>query len=245
MKEIYLIRHTTPAVAKGICYGQTDLDITDSFSEEAAIIRQHLPDVMVAVHSSPLQRCHRLASHLFPAHPIVLHPELMEIHCGEWEMKGWDELPKDEVEPWMKDFVQIRIPGGESYLDLHQRVTRCYEGIIAGSAGQQAEDGGRPATGGRPAESGGRPAESSGRPAAGEGQTQGPGPVAIVAHGGVIRSILSYITNTPLIDSFKVFSLHYGCVIRLFGETAPLQYEMLSNLAQEQKEQHKPRSFYK
>lgn len=222
MKEIYLIRHTTPAVAKGICYGQTDLDITDSFSEEAAIIRQHLPDVMVAVHSSPLQRCHRLASHLFPTHPIVLHPELMEIHCGEWEMKGWDELPKDEVEPWMKDFVQIRIPGGESYLDLHQRVTRCYEGISAGSAGQQVEDGGRPAASGRQAESGERPAT-------GEGQTQGPGPVAIVAHGGVIRSILSYITNTPLIDSFKAFSLHYGCVIRLFGETAPLQYEMLSN----------------
>lgn len=203
MKEIYLIRHTTPAVAKGICYGQTDLDITESFNEEAAIIRRHLPEGIVAVHSSPLQRCHRLASHLFPAHPIFLHHELMEIHCGQWEMKGWDELPKEEVDPWMKDFVQIRIPGGESYLDLHQRVTRCYEAIKAAS-----------------------------------------GPLAIVAHGGVIRSILSYITGTPLIDSFKMFSLHYGCVIHLFGETEPLQYEMLSNLPPEQKEQHKPKSFY-
>ncbi|HWK05413.1 MAG TPA: alpha-ribazole phosphatase [Puia sp.] len=203
MKEIYLIRHTTPAVAKGVCYGQTDLDITESFKEEAAVIRQHLPEGIVAVHSSPLQRCSRLASHLFPAHPIVLHDELMEIHCGQWEMRSWDDLPKEEIDPWMKDFVQIRIPGGESYLDLHQRVTRCYEAIRTAS-----------------------------------------GPLAIVAHGGVIRSILSYITDTPLINSFKVFSLHYGCVIRLSGEADPLQYEILSNLAPEQKEQHKPRSFY-
>jgi alpha-ribazole phosphatase len=194
-------------VAKGICYGQTDLDITESFNEEAAIIRQHLPEGIVAVHSSPLQRCHRLASHLFPGFPIALHNELMEIHCGQWEMKGWDELPKEEVEPWMKDFVQIRIPGGESYLDLHQRVTRCYEAIRGGSPVQA-------------------------------------GPLAIVAHGGVIRSILSYITDTPLIDSFKVFALHYGCVIRLFGEEGPLQYEILSNLPPQEKEQHKPKSFY-
>lgn len=215
MNEIYLIRHTTPAVAKGVCYGQTDLDITESFNGEAAVIRQHLPEGIAAVYSSPLQRCSRLASHLFPAHPIVLRDELMEIHCGEWEMRGWDDLPKEEIDPWMKDFVQIRIPGGESYLDLHTRVTRCFEAIRATSAGALK------ATSGASAE-----------------------PLAIVAHGGVIRSILSYITNTPLIDSFKVFSLHYGCVIRLFGETDPLQYEILSNQAPEQKEQHKPRSFY-
>src|ERR1700732_2888454 len=101
MKEIYLIRHTTPLVAKGICYGQTDLDITDSFNEEAAIIGQYLPEKMESVHSSPLQRCSRLASHLFPAHSMDLHNELMEIHCGEWEMKGWDELPKEVIDPWM------------------------------------------------------------------------------------------------------------------------------------------------
>jgi broad specificity phosphatase PhoE len=53
----------------------------------------------------------------------------MEVHCGEWEMRSWDELPKEEVDPWMADFVQVRIPGGESYLDLHQRVTQCWESI--------------------------------------------------------------------------------------------------------------------
>jgi alpha-ribazole phosphatase len=169
MDNIFLIRHTTPAVAKGICYGQTDLDITESFAEEAEAIRGHLPSGpsgIVAVYSSPLQRCSRLARHLFPDHSPTLLPQLMEVHCGKWEMRSWDELPKEEVDPWMADFVQVRIPGGESYLDLHQRVTQCWETIRATTAS---------------------------------------GDVAIVAHGGVIRSILSGITGTQLIDSFKVF----------------------------------------
>lgn len=208
MSDIYLIRHTTPAVGKGICYGQTDLDVTESFAEEAAVIRQHLPAGFSSVHSSPLQRCARLATHLFPGRPIQLDPRLMEIHCGEWEMRGWDDLPKEVVDPWMKDFVQVRIPGGESYLDLHQRVTGSFLNIC-----NSRHTGDGAAT-------------------------------AIVAHGGVIRSILSHITGTPLIDSFKVFSLYYGCVIRVYGRPEDLRYEILSNQAPAEKEQHKPKSFY-
>ena len=34
--EIYLVRHTTPDVAKGICYGQADIDVTATFLAEAA-----------------------------------------------------------------------------------------------------------------------------------------------------------------------------------------------------------------
>jgi len=206
MNDIYLIRHTTPDVGKGICYGQTDLDVIESFPEEAAAIRQYLPDDVSSVHSSPLQRCARLAAHLFPGHAATLHPRLMEIHCGEWEMKGWDDLPKEIVDPWMNDFVNIRIPGGESYLDLHQRVTECFHHI--------------------------------------RGNARHEGPIAIVGHGGVIRSILSHITQTPLIDSFKVFSLYYGCVIRLYSAPEGLRHEILYNQAPSEKEQHKPRRFY-
>ena len=207
MNDIFLIRHTTPAVGKGICYGQTDLDVIGSFPEEAAVIRQCLPESFSAVHSSPLQRCARLAAHLFPGHTVALQPRLMEIHCGEWEMKGWDDLPKELIDPWMNDFVNIRIPGGESYLDLHQRVTECFHQIR-------------------------------------DNAVQNQGPIAIVGHGGVIRSILSHITGTALIDSFKVFSLHYGCVIRLYGAPLDLRHEILYNQPPAEKEQHKPRRFY-
>ena len=219
MPEIYLIRHTTPAVAKGVCYGQTDLDVTETFDDEADFIRESLPAKFAAIYSSPLRRCALLAQRLFPGDPILLREQLMEIHCGEWEMRPWDELPKDEIDPWMADFVNIRIPGGESYIDLHSRVSQCFEEIStaavdAGSVHQTPAN-------------------------------QPQGPVAIVAHGGVIRSILAGLTGTPLIDSFKAFSLHYGCVIRLQPTAEGWEHTVLSNNAPAEKEQHKPSSFYK
>ena len=196
--EIYLVRHTAPAIEKGICYGQSDLDITGSFLNEAAIIQQHLPSNIVAVYSSPLKRCTKLAAHLFPNHPIQLDDQLMEINCGMWEMKRWDDIPATEIAPWMKDFVNVRIPGGESYIDLLERVSNSFNTIH-----------------------------------------QQPGASAIIAHGGVIRSILSYITNTPLKDSFNVFSLHYGCVIKITTKENCFHHEVLSNIPHE-KETHKP-----
>jgi len=208
--EIYLIRHPTPAVAGGICYGQTDLDITDSLPEEAAVIRRVLPNDIGAIHSSPLQRCTKLAGHLFPSRSVVLHKELMEIHCGEWEMRRWDDLPPEEIDPWMKDFVRVRIPGGENYLDLHERATGCFKKILT-----------------RTDRPGADPAD---------------GIAAIITHGGVIRSILSYITGTPLAASFDAFTLRVGCVVKVSGREDSLQYEILSNVSRE-KERHKPSRF--
>jgi alpha-ribazole phosphatase len=205
MAEIYLIRHTTPAVEKGICYGQTDLDVTESFEEEAAGIRECLPDGFASVYSSPLRRCSMLAERLFPGTSLLLREQLMEIHCGEWEMRGWDQLPREAIDPWMADFVNIRIPGGESYIDLHNRVSRCWEEIVA---------------------------------------VAGSEPIAVVAHGGVIRSILAGLTGTPLIDSFKVFALHYACVVRIRDGSGGLVHTVLANRAPAEKEQHKPSRFY-
>ena len=118
--EIFLIRHTTPLVAKGTCYGQTDLDVTESFSQEASAILEHIPTNIIKVYSSPLQRCAKLANTLFPSHSIEWHNDLMELNCGEWEMLEWDNIPKAEIKPWMDNFVHVQVPGGESYAQLHQ-----------------------------------------------------------------------------------------------------------------------------
>jgi alpha-ribazole phosphatase len=207
--DIYLIRHTTPAVAKGICYGQTDLDTTESIYDEAAIIRRHLPSIIGSVYSSPLKRCASLAAHLFPTHSIRFRDELMEIDCGRWEMRNWDELPAEELDPWMKDFVTVPIPEGESYIDLNKRVTRCFNEI---------------------------------RTASGDRLDY---PIAIISHGGPIRSILASITGTPLIDSFKAFSLHYACVVKITEREGVLSHSLLYNDVPKEKEQHKPSRFYK
>jgi alpha-ribazole phosphatase len=198
---IYLIRHTTPAVEKGICYGQSDLDVTETFFKEADAIREHLVGFDGAVFTSPLQRCHKLAQNLFPQHELQMHDHLKEIHCGEWEMRAWDAIPREELDPWMNDFVNVTIPGGESYTTLYKRVARCFDRI----ANEHPRS-------------------------------------AIVAHGGVLRSILAHVTATPLADSFSAFSIHYGCVVRLTPGTDGWRHEFLWNQAGE-KEQHQP-SYY-
>lgn len=197
--EIFLIRHTTPLVNKGVCYGQTDLDVTESFTAEAEAIQQYLPQTIATIYSSPLQRCAKLANTLFPGHDIQWQDDLKELHCGEWEMQLWDEIPKAEIQPWMEDFVNVPVPGGESYVQLHHRVTERFEAIRA--AGKNA---------------------------------------AIVAHGGVLRSILAHITGIPLAGSFSAFQLHYGAVVKIIPIGDTFEYELLHNISPADKEQHRP-----
>lgn len=199
--EIYLVRHTEPDVPRGVCYGQADIGVTASFLDEAAIIRQHLPQDIKVVYSSPLQRCKMLAAHLFPENDISYHDHLMEINCGHWELKKWDDIKKDQLDIWMGDFINVRIPGGESYTDLYNRCAAVFDQCAASDL-----------------------------------------PAAIVAHGGVIRSILAHVNKINLETSFKTFSLHYGCVIKLLPVDGGWQHEVLSNIPHE-KETHKPSGY--
>ncbi len=197
--HIYLIRHTTPDVQKGTCYGQTDLDVTDTFTNEVAHIQPFISDAIETVYSSPLQRCKKLADALFPTKDIIINNDLMELNCGSWEMQLWDAIPKTEMHPWQNDFINVIVPGGESYVQLYDRVVKCFEEIKA--AGKTA---------------------------------------AIVAHGGVLRSIVAYLTQTPLKESFDVFSFNYGCVIKLNLQSEPFSHEAIYNVSQGGKEWHRP-----
>jgi alpha-ribazole phosphatase len=171
--EIYLIRHTAPAIASGICYGQADIDVADSFEEEAKIIKDQLP-ASLDIYSSPLKRCYQLASYLYPHTIIEQHHDLKEMQFGEWELHAWDNIPAEPLNRWMQDFVNVRVPGGENYLDLYDRTISFFNSIV--KKNQSA---------------------------------------ALFTHSGNIRSILSYVNNVPLEDSFSKFKIGYGEVVRI------------------------------
>lgn len=122
---IYLIRHTTPDVAAGIAYGQTDLDVIDSFEDEVKIIQEKAGDIgSFRFFSSPLQRCKKLAQAL-AGDPRKIHfdDRLVELSFGDWEMQPWDELPQDEMKAWRGNFVSKSAPNGETFLQLYERVS--------------------------------------------------------------------------------------------------------------------------
>lgn len=134
---IFLIRHTTPLSPEGICYGQADLPVAATFAAEAERIRQvcpadffERPGSAPAVYSSPLERCLRLACHLWPESPIGLSDDLREMDFGEWENKPWDQIDATALEEWMKDFVHAAVPGGESYQALFHRCSAWWDQTI-------------------------------------------------------------------------------------------------------------------
>lgn len=135
--EVYLIRHTTPQVDKGICYGQTDLDLAASFADEQQKVLAALPSSFDLVYSSPLKRCRRLAGKLTTG-SVLIDDRLMEMNFGDWEMQSWDDLPKAAVKAWMKNFVNTSPPNGESMLALQQRVLTWWDTLDKNSSGKIA-----------------------------------------------------------------------------------------------------------
>lgn len=128
--KIYLIRHTTPQVEKGICYGQTDLDVHHTFEEEVAEIKSILPQpFQIPLFSSPLQRCFKLATALSGS-SLQTDSRLKELHFGDWEMKSWAEINPNQLNYWMQKIHEEPTPNGESHADLHARVSSFWEEIM-------------------------------------------------------------------------------------------------------------------
>lgn len=130
--EIYLIRHTTPNIDKGICYGQADLDVATTFEEEATKIVNSIDfDENTIVYSSPLKRCTKLANQL--SENILTDKRLMELNFGDWELLKWDDIPEPASSIWMNNFVTECTPNGEAYIDLAKRAFEVFTEITSTS----------------------------------------------------------------------------------------------------------------
>ena len=175
--EVYLVRHTETVCEKGICYGQSDVGIREPYDAIFESILNQLPQDAI-LYSSPLQRCVFLAKHIqknTKIESIIEDSRLMEMNFGDWELKSWDNIPQEILNPWMTDFVNVRVPNGESFVDLNERVVDFLENEIS----KETEK-----------------------------------PLIIVAHAGVIRSVLCKINNLPLQEAFKS-KLNFGAVVKI------------------------------
>lgn len=130
MKDIFLIRHTTPAVEYGTCYGFADLDLAPTFHLEASRIRSILPGRDFTVFASPLQRCSKLADFLFGAR-FRTDPRLREVNFGDWEMQSWSQIARTTPKTWMADYLYDPMPNGESYAQLYDRSISAFQEIVA------------------------------------------------------------------------------------------------------------------
>ncbi len=120
--NIYLIRHTTPDIELVYCYGQSDLDTKETFESEVARVKSILPELNnLKIFSSPLKRCTKLARALNLG-KVHFDERLKELDYGDWEMKRWEDIDQKELDYFVEDFVGRRVPGGESYQQLSDRI---------------------------------------------------------------------------------------------------------------------------
>jgi alpha-ribazole phosphatase len=121
--RLHLVRHPRPVATDGLCYGS---------SEVAAIVDDRLLAQLLAMlpravplYTSPLKRCLNLAAALAPAlgsGPPISDPRLAEMHFGTWEMQPWSDISRVEVDAWAADLIHHRPGGGESVLQVAQRL---------------------------------------------------------------------------------------------------------------------------
>lgn len=137
--RLYLIRHGKPAVAHGICYGAADVEVPacEHLPLAAALAAQLPRDT--PVWTSPAVRCTALAGALASAlgsSAPVPDARLREIDFGAWEMRSWDRIPREEVDAWAADPLAYRPGGGESVMQVCERVASFYADLNAAGAAQ-------------------------------------------------------------------------------------------------------------
>lgn len=121
--EITLIRHTSVNVPHGVCYGQTDVPLKDTFLQEAARTAEQLKeDTFDAVFVSPLSRCTRLADYCGYL-DAVRDERIKELDFGEWEMQKFDEIRDPRLQEWYNDYFNVAATGGESFMMQLGRVS--------------------------------------------------------------------------------------------------------------------------
>ncbi|MDP3679008.1 MAG: histidine phosphatase family protein, partial [Methylotenera sp.] len=92
--NLHLIRHTSLSIPAGICYGQSDVDVSLDFDIECNVLAKKLALIQFdAVYASPLQRCTKLA-HALNLGKTQTDERLKELHFGDWEMQAWDSIPR-------------------------------------------------------------------------------------------------------------------------------------------------------
>jgi probable phosphoglycerate mutase len=124
--------------------GQLDIQLNDTGRWQARRVGHALSgEELAAIYSSDLGRAHETARAIGDAAgiPVIAHPGLRERRFGLFEGKTFDEIhqtwPEDALN-WKKRIPEWAPPeGGESLLQLRERVTRTVSDMAARHTGQQ------------------------------------------------------------------------------------------------------------
>ena len=125
-----MIRHgQSQANAQNIFAGHSDFDLTEFGKSQASLAAEYLykHEKIDKIYSSDLLRAYHTACPVAEAFglPIIKDTALREIFAGEWEGLSFPEIKErypTEYNMWMNDYSHVRCVGGESTIDVYNRV---------------------------------------------------------------------------------------------------------------------------
>ncbi|MEM9043163.1 MAG: histidine phosphatase family protein [Pseudomonadota bacterium] len=117
------LRHPTPDIARGICYGRLDMGVARSADKEIMRALNRLKSVS-SLYTSPAKRCMALAEAVAKAHQLapIAEERLLELDFGTWEGRPWRQINRAESDRWASDPINEHPPEGESFAEMSARV---------------------------------------------------------------------------------------------------------------------------
>ncbi len=133
MLECYLVRHTKPNIASGICYGRLDLDVDERFIHDAQTITEFLQiQGCQKIITSPAKRCVRLAQHMAANSGVSVVPDAawLEFNFGDWEGLSWEQIGQNKIEAWQNDLLHFTMPNGDNLKKFDYRVVQAWQQLV-------------------------------------------------------------------------------------------------------------------
>jgi probable phosphoglycerate mutase len=137
MPTLLLIRHgENEFVKQGRLPGRLPgIHLNEHGQEQAAALAESLKKLPIrAIYASPLERAVETAGPLAKALSleIQLRPALLDTHVGEWEGQLVKKLRKLPLwQQVQQKPSEVRFPGGESFLELQERLVKEIDAIRA------------------------------------------------------------------------------------------------------------------
>lgn len=140
--RLYIARHGQVENHHEYRYnGHNDVDITDLGVEQMNKLAEFIEEPISAVYSSDLIRSHKGGNIIADRHCVPHTPKknLRELSLGRWEGMTREEAHSnfpEEAHITFKDLATVRLQGGESFLDLQDRIIPEVENIIETHRGE-------------------------------------------------------------------------------------------------------------
>mgnify|MGYP000282742348 FL=1 len=136
--KLILVRHgQTDSNIRGTYLGWTDVELNETGLKQAECVAEKLKDTVIdKIFSSPLKRVRATAEAINKYHNVSIEYTdcLKERNFGIWDNLTYDEIKAgypEECIKWDKDWFNYKIKGGESCLEMYERITAFIDDILA------------------------------------------------------------------------------------------------------------------